>query len=90
MKVLQSGRFARRIKKLNKNEKKSLDKAVRKIIKNPSIGQPKKGDLLGVNVHKYKYATNLLLLAYRYDDTGNELTLLAHGSYENFYRDLKQ
>ena len=90
MKVLQSGRFARRIKKLNKNEKASLDKAVRQVIKDPSIGKAKKGDLLGVGVHKYKYSTNLLLLAYRYDDVCNELTLLAHGSHDNFYRDLKQ
>ena len=90
MKVLQSGRFSRRIKKLNKNEKASLDKAVREIVKNPSIGQAKKGDLLGVNVHKYKHSTNLLLLAYKYDSSQNALTLIAHGSHENFNRDLKQ
>jgi|TARA_B110000908_G_C9936054_1_gene306113 mRNA-degrading endonuclease YafQ of YafQ-DinJ toxin-antitoxin module len=90
MKVLQSGRFARRVKKLNKNEKASLDKAVREVIKDPSINKAKKGDLLGVSVHKYKYSTNLLLLAYSYDDVCNELTLLALGSHEDFYRDLKQ
>lgn len=90
MKLLQSGRFARKIKKLNKKEKAALDGAIKKVMKDPSIGQAKKGDLLGVNVHKYKHSTNLVLLAYRYDGHADELTLLAHGSHENFYRDLKQ
>jgi len=89
MKLLQSGRFSRKIKKLNKNEKVALDQAVQEIINDPSIGQAKKGDLLGVSIYKYKYSTNLLLLAYRHIHSENELTLLAHGSHENFYRDLK-
>jgi mRNA-degrading endonuclease YafQ of YafQ-DinJ toxin-antitoxin module len=90
MKISQSGRFSRKIKKLNRNEKVALDQAVQEIIKDPSIVQAKKGDLLGVSVYKYKYSTNLLLLAYRHNHSENELTLLAHGSHENFYRDLKQ
>lgn len=90
MKVLQAGRFSRKIKKLNKNEKAAVDKAVHVIINEPTIGQAKKGDLLGVRVYKYKYSTNLMLLAYRHEGSRNVLTLLAHGSHENFYRDLKQ
>ena len=90
MKVLQTGRFSRKIKKLNKHEKAALDNAIHEIINDPTIGQVKKGDLLGVSVYKYKYSTNQLLLAYRYEGLQNELILLAHGSHENFYRDLKQ
>ena len=89
MKILQGGRFSRKIKKLKKGEKLALDKAVREIVDDPTIDQAKRGDLLGVSVYKYKHSTNLLLLAYRYNDSENELILLAHGSHENFYRDLK-
>ena len=89
MKILQSGRFSRKVKKLKKGEKVALDKAVREIVDDPTIDQAKRGDLLGVSVYKYKHSTNLLLLAYRYNDSENELILLAHGSHENFYRDLK-
>ena len=89
MKILQSGRFSRKVKKLKKGEKVALDKAVREIVDDPTIDQAKRGDLLGVSVYKYNHSNNLLLLAYRYNDSENELILLAHGSHENFYRDLK-
>ena len=89
MKVLQGGRFARRVKRLHKNEKQALDIAVRAICKNPEIGQAKIGDLAGILVYKYKLSTNQLLLAYKVDYEKQELILLAYGSHENFYRDLK-
>ena len=90
MKVIQSGVFSRTIKKLKKNEKKALDKAVKKIIEKSDIGKMKKGDLAGVRVHKYKHANKQYLLGYRYDSGELLLTLLALGSHENFYRDLKK
>ena len=37
MKVLQSGRFSRKVKKLNKGEKAALDRAVKKIINDPTL-----------------------------------------------------
>ena len=90
MKVIQSGVFSRTIKKLKKNEKKALDNAVKKIIEKPDIGQMKKGDLAGVRVHKYKHANKQYLLGYRYNKDESLLTLLALGSHENFYQDLKR
>jgi len=90
MKIIQSGVFSRTIKKLKKNEKKALDKAVQKIVEKPDIGQLKKGDLVGVRVHKYKHANKQYLLGYRYNSDELLLTLLALGSHENFYRDLKR
>ena len=50
----------------------------------------KTGDLAGVQVYKYKRKTQQYLLAYRVNPTGKILTLLALGSHENFYRDLKK
>lgn len=90
MKVIQSGIFSRTIKKLHKKEKAAVDRAIRKIISNISIGDMKKGTLAGVRVYKYKVADKQYLLAYRIEKKPARITLLALGSHENFYRDLSK
>lgn len=87
MKIYQSRLFEKKVKKMTKAEKESLDREVRNIAGNPSIGEEKKGDLKGVFVHKFKLKTNLYLLAYR--KSGADLELVMIGSPENYYRDLK-
>ena len=72
--VLQSAAFARAYKKLHNNQKLDVDNAVGVIIKTPDTGEPKRGDLAGVYVYKFKSNSQLILL----------------GSHENFYRDLKR
>ena len=89
MKILQTRTFANQVKKLHTNQKNDLDEAIREIIDDLFIGKPKKGDLNGVSVYKFKMTKQLTLLAYEYDSSNNQLTLLALGSHENFYRDLK-
>ena len=89
MKVLQSRQFAKAVKKLHENQKSDLDKAVQLLIQDPLIGDCKSGDLSSVRVYKIKMANQLNLLAYVYEDEVLTLTLLASGSRENFYRDLK-
>ncbi len=86
--VLQSAVFSRAYKKLHKNQKVDVDDAVESIIKSPDIGEPKRGDLAGVYVYKFKSNSQLMLLAYEYDPETRMLLLL--GSHENFYRDLKR
>lgn len=88
MKILQTHLFAKKIKKLSKTNKAILDSEIRKIVKNPNIGEEKKADLKGVYVHKFKIKTLHYLLAYRY--TSDEIYLLMLGSHENYYRDLKK
>jgi mRNA-degrading endonuclease RelE of RelBE toxin-antitoxin system len=88
--VLQSGIFKRRVKKLHKNEKAALDKALKKIIKDPSIGESKIGDLSGIQVFKYKHKSQLNLIGYQYIEEKLVLTFIEHGTHENFYRDLKR
>jgi len=88
--VKQSGIFRRRVKKLYPPQKKALDAAIEVIMKNPEIGEPKTGDLAGVQVYKYKYQSQQYLLAYRFVKEQLALTLLALGTHENFYRDLKK
>lgn len=90
--VKQTSLFKRKVKKMHQVEKAALDQAILAIISDPTIGAMKIGDLSGIQVHKYKLKSQLYLLAYTYAD--NELllllTLIEHGTHENFYRDLKQ
>jgi len=87
-KVFQTRTFARSKKKLHKDQIRELDDIVIEILKDPEIGEQKKGDLLGVYVYKCKITKQLFLVAYQFDD--DSLTLLMFGPHENFYRDLKK
>jgi len=80
--------FKRAYKKLYANEKAAVDDAIRAVIKNPKIGQEKRGDLVGVFVYKFKIHHQEMLLAYEWSEA--ERLLLALGVHENFYRDLKK
>ncbi|MDD1632589.1 MAG: type II toxin-antitoxin system RelE/ParE family toxin [Methylococcaceae bacterium] len=88
LQVQQSAMFKRAYKRLHPNQKADVDDAVADIVRDPTIGEAKKGDLAGVFVHKFKCNGQLTLLAYEYDP-GTRLLLLL-GSHENFYRDLKR
>lgn len=90
MNIVQTSTFSRTVKKLHKNQKQDLDKAVKALVENPNIGEPKVGDLTGISVYKFKMVKQLTLLAYHYEDETLTLSLLALGSHENFYRDLKK
>lgn len=88
LKVKNTPIFARVVKKLHGKDKKSVDDAVREILANPTIGEAKKGDLLGVSVYKFKLNKQEILLAYSVGT--DELLLIALGTHENFYRDIKR
>ena len=88
MKIYQSRSFAKKVKKLAKPEKETLDKAIQEILNDPEIGDEKKGDLRGVFVHKFKIQATQYLLSYRF--TMNELELIMLGAHENYSRDLKK
>ena len=90
MKLIALPRFTRALKKLHPQEKRILDEAVRAITVDPQIGEMKKADLAGVRVYKYRGQTGLLLIAYRVVQDEEMIKLLAGGSHENFYRDLKR
>ena len=88
MRVLQSAAFSRAYKRLHKNQKRDVDAAVEIIVETPELGEPKRGDLTGVCVYKFRSNNQLMLLAYEWDPESRTLLLL--GSHENFYRDLKR
>jgi len=88
--VLQTLTFKKAVKKLKPNQKKELDAAVRTIMAKPGIGDQKKGDLVYLRVYKFKMNKQLTLLGYSFDDGTLTLELMALGSHENFYRDIKR
>ena len=88
--VLQTPTFKKAVKKLKRNEKKELDAAVEEIMAKPVLGEQKKGDLAFLRVYKFKMNKQLTLLGYSFDDGALTLELMALGSHENFYRDIKQ
>jgi len=88
MKIYQSRAFEKKVKKMSKPEKGSLDREIGKIAEDPGLGEEKKGDLRGVFIHKFKVKTIQYLLAYRIVNEDLELVMI--GPHENYYRDLKQ
>lgn len=87
--IKQSTSFKRTAKKLSKQQKKTLDDEIKKLVKDPKIGEPKKGDLDFLWVHKFKFSNQEFLLGYMYEDDELILTLLKLAVHENFYRDIK-
>ncbi|WP_026376975.1 type II toxin-antitoxin system RelE/ParE family toxin [Aestuariibacter salexigens] len=88
--VLQTSNFKKAVKKLHPNQKKDLDKAVKALMEEPLLGEQKKGDLSFLRVYKFKMAKQLTLLGYSYEDGTVILELIALGSHENFYREVKK
>ena len=89
MKVLETPLFHRIVKKLNPTQKKYLDEAVKTILSDPTIGDPKKGDLAGIYVYKYRINSQNWLLAYSIESE-EEIALRLVGPHENFYQTLKR
>lgn len=91
--VLVTPTFSKAIKKLHAKEKLAVDKAVKAIAANATIGDEKKGDLAGTFVHKFKINKQEVLLAYRLSPdkfAPDAVQLLNIGSHENFYTELKR
>ena len=89
MRLLVTPTFSRAVKRLRPGQKAELDEAVRTIAEDPALGEAKVGDLAGVRVFKFRLNNQLCLLAYSQVDE-ETIKLLALGSHENFYRDLKR
>jgi len=88
--VLQTPIFKKAVNKLKPNQKKELDTAVKEVMAKPALGEQKKGDLALLRVYKFKMNKQLTLLGYSFDDGTLTLELMALGSHENFYRDIKR
>ena len=90
MEVLQTSRFRKAYKKLHTNQLIEVNNAINEVIKNPNIGERKKGSLSWLLVYKFSVLGKLTLLGYCFEKKKLPvLTLADIGSHENFYRDLK-
>lgn len=89
MRLLVTATFVKATKKLHAPQKQKLDSALKLLCQNPTIGEAKVGDLLGVYVFKFRLSQQQCLLAYRIVDQ-ESIKLLTFGPHENFYRDLKR
>lgn len=89
MKTRVTTTFKRTAKKLHRNQITLLETAISEIQKNPDLGELKVGDLVGVRVYKFHMLHQLILLAYTYDESSDELVLVSFGPHENFYANLK-
>ena len=88
--VLQTPSFKKAVKKLHKNQKADLDEAIKELMIDPLLGEQKKGDVAFLRVYKFSMVKQLTLLGYSYEDGTVTLELMALGSHENFYRDIKK
>ena len=88
--VLQTPTFKKAVKKLKPIQKKELDAAIKILMVEPTLGEAKKGDLAFLRVYKFKMNKQLTLLGYSFDNGALILELMALGSHENFYRDIKR
>ena len=82
--------FIRKKKKQFRRFQEELDRQVKEILKNPLSGDPKKGALKGVRVHKFKYKNQLYLLSYEPRFKSGELHLFTFGTHEGFYREVER
>jgi mRNA-degrading endonuclease YafQ of YafQ-DinJ toxin-antitoxin module len=87
--IVQTPTFKKVVKKLHANQKQELDSAIKAIMADPNLGERKKGDLAFLRVYKFKMTKQLTLLGYSYVDGAIVLELIALGSHENFYRNIK-
>ena len=92
--VLQTPTFKKAVKKLHKNQKNDLDKAIKILMDEPQAdeqkAEQKKGDLAYLRGYKFKMVNQLTLLGYSDEDGAIVLELINLGSHENFYRDMKR
>lgn len=86
--IRQMPAFKKAYKKLHNSQKSKVNDAIRNIVRDPTIGEEKRGDLAQVYVYKFKMHSQEFLLAYEWDPSLR--LLLALGIHENFYRDLKR
>ena len=83
-------KFNKQFKKFSERDQKNIRKEIRKIVQNPLIGEPKKGILKGIRVHKWKMLNQLYLLGYEFVKKEKTIYLYAIAIHEGFYKILER
>ena len=87
--IRQTRRFFRVYKKLHANQLSEVNRAIEAVAEDPFLGQPKKGDLKHLRVHKFTCLGQQLLLGYSLETEVKLVYLESLGPHENFFRDMK-
>lgn len=87
--VFESSIFSKKLSKLPDNVIAVIEDEIDLVIKDPSIGIQKKGDLAYLWVHKFKVDGQEVLLGYNWQEKRLTLHWLNIGSHENCYRESK-
>ncbi len=89
IKIYETRRFEKALKKLPEAQLKIVEDEIDKIIEELEIGEVRKGDFSYLRVHKFKMNNQQVLLGYSWIEDKVELYLLHLGSHENFYQKMK-
>ena len=92
--------FKQFVKKAHRPLRLAIEDEVDRVCNNPAIGEPKKGDLAGIFVHKFRFNRQEYLIAYlppTAEQVGDAslveflvIDFYKVGSHENFYDELKR
>ena len=88
--VYEAPTFTKALKKLTNEMLEVIGDEIDRIVKNPSIGERKKGDLEYLYVHKFKINDQVALLGYSWEKDELTVHLLQFGTHENFYQKAKK
>ncbi len=88
MDMLYKPPFRKFVKKQTRPLQLAVEDEIEKIAENPAIGKIKIGDLQGIQVYKFNFQRQNLLIAYRATDS--DILFYLIGTHENFYRELKR
>lgn len=89
-KIYSLPKFDKQFKKLSNKDRVNIHFEIKKIAKDPFIGEPKKGILKGIRVHKWKLNNQLHLLGYEFVKKEKISYLYAIDTHEGFYKDLEK
>ena len=88
MNVFYKSAFRKFTKKQTRGFQLVIEDEAEKILKNPEIGEIKKGDLSGFRVYKFTFHKQQYLIAYKLK--GKDIIFYMIDTHENFYSELKR
>lgn len=88
MNVFYKPAFKKFVKKQPRPFQLVIEDEAEKILKDPEIGEAKKGDLAGFRVHKFVFKKQKYLIALKVKN--NDIIFYMIDIHENFYRELKR
>ncbi|OHE61003.1 MAG: hypothetical protein A2Z47_11060 [Thermodesulfovibrio sp. RBG_19FT_COMBO_42_12] len=88
MNVYYKSAFRKFVKKQSRPFQLVIEDETEGILKDPGIGETKRGDLAGFRVHKFTFHKQQYLIAYKMQ--GKDIFFYMIDTHENFYRELKR